>query len=283
MSEQKKYFVYKYYKNGSLVYVGKATGNPFTRYWNHVKKDNYKGPVPFDCVDEVGIIRFDMKMDMEICELYLIMKHKPILNELDCHPNSEPTLEVIGIPDEERYTISEFVNLFNKGNSGRIVLRNIPFPSEMIATLENGRREREKWKTDIQKYVTLYYTGETLDYLFCNASDTRMKYWVKEMAWLTEMKADFSEVDCIETYCFSTAVEAKIFSKYMFADRMPKWCRETADICGGTCLTLSGVAMPRLYSDEEISESGRYYMDSIEDYNQKKDYYHQRYLGGRKL
>lgn len=269
-----KYFVYTYYVNNCLVYVGKATGNPYTRYWNHVKKDNYKGAVPFDCVDEIGIIPFESKVDMEICELFFIVTHKPILNEIDINPSLSPRLNVIGIPSEKKYSISEFLDEFNCGNSGNLTWRKSKISEEFIRCFES----RPQKNNHAEAMVSIYYIHEKVVYLNATTGRWSMREWVRLMDRFVEEKADFDMISRIERYTFGTGAEAKIFEKYILASKQPMWCAIDAKSMGEPHFSIENLPEPFVLEDNELSQVKRATADAINSYKQKKEYYRNKYL-----
>lgn len=100
-----KYYVYKYYINDQLLYVGR-TNNFIERFKQHLRENP-----EYDKVTKIDIATFDSDGDMMLYEKYYITKFHPPLNKKDMQFSS-PSFE---LPEPEwiSYTREEFNTLRN--------------------------------------------------------------------------------------------------------------------------------------------------------------------------
>ena len=100
-----KYYVYKYYINDQLLYVGR-TNNFIERFKQHLRENP-----EYDKVTRIDIATFNSDGDMMLYEKYYITKLRPPLNKKDMQFSS-PTFE---LPEPEwiSYTREEFNSLHN--------------------------------------------------------------------------------------------------------------------------------------------------------------------------
>ena len=98
-----KYYVYKYYINDQLLYVGR-TNNFIERFKQHLRENS-----EYDKVTRIDIAIFDSDGDMMLYEKYYITKFHPPLNKKDMQFSS-PSFE---LPEPEwiSYTREEFDNI----------------------------------------------------------------------------------------------------------------------------------------------------------------------------
>ena len=104
-----KYYVYKYYINDQLLYVGR-TNNFIERFKQHLRENS-----EYDKVTRIDIATFDSDGDMMLYEKYYITKFHPPLNKKDTQ-FSKPSFE---LPEPEwiSYTREEFNALHNSTTS----------------------------------------------------------------------------------------------------------------------------------------------------------------------
>lgn len=216
------YYVYLYYIGDILVYVGKATGNPYTRYWNHVKKEHTLQSGCFSAVDKVGIINFSSQVDMEICELFLIVSRKPLWNTKDVYPTIQPVLKVRNIPKETIYSIDEFLVLYGNKQAKNILRFDIIFTDMDVEYYRNQQLLQCQTKYPEGK-VFMYYAGKDLMYISSSVGRLRHKQFVAHFESLARNGANFSIVDQISELSFSTNAEANIYEKYCMATKCPQW------------------------------------------------------------
>lgn len=262
-----KYFVYKYYVADHLVYVGKATGNPYTRFWSHNKKENRIRIAEFEFVDKIGIIEFNNQADMEIYELYLLVTKKPLWNERDIYPHVRSQVKIIDSPGEKFYTLQEFYNEFNNGNCGKIRSEVLVYPEVEILywTEEAKRKVRPKHP---KGKVRLFYSGNELLYVISSAGATKTKYYNQRFNKLIQEHADFSQITRMEDYAFRTGAEVKMFEKYMIAKFHPKWSIDEY-MSESVEIMLSNIPIPQVICDEEKRSLLESYTNAM-DYYQKK-------------
>jgi len=100
-----KYYVYKYYINDQLLYVGR-TNNFIERFKQHLRENS-----EYNKVTRIDIATFDSDGDMMLYEKYYITKFHPPLNKTDMQFSS-PSFE---LPEPEwiSYTREEFNALHN--------------------------------------------------------------------------------------------------------------------------------------------------------------------------
>lgn len=247
------YYVYLYYVGKNLVYIGKATENPYTRYRKHIEKEQTWNTGDFSAVDHVGIIYFYTQVEMEICELYQIATKKPIWNTQDVYPHVRPKIKVCNIPKEKKYTIQEFVRKYGYGNSARMQYDDFGAIYYTKEEINRIKKERVRPKHP-EGFVNLYFVMSELVYIDSTAGSRGTKQFIKHYQRLIELGADFSKVDRIETYRFRTGAEVKIFEKYITMKERPSWltCDESIQE-----LTLDGIPQPVIRMDEEIKEELR--------------------------
>lgn len=98
----KKYYLYKYYVNEKLVYIGK-TKRPYKRYVEHLKKDE-----KFYNVNFIEVAEVNQEIKMDVLELFLINNEKPIWNKVVSSGDKiEVHLEFI------KYDIKNFILTFS--------------------------------------------------------------------------------------------------------------------------------------------------------------------------
>ena len=95
-----KYYVYKYYINDQLLYVGR-TNNFIERFKQHLRENS-----EYDKVTKIDIATFDSDGDMMLYEKYYIMKFHPPLNKKDTQFSS-PSFE-LPEPQWASYSREEF-------------------------------------------------------------------------------------------------------------------------------------------------------------------------------
>lgn len=216
------YYVYLYYIDDILVYIGKATGNPYTRYWNHVKKEHTWQSGCFSEVNKVGIIRFDSQVEMEICELFLIVTRKPLWNTKDVYPNIEPALMVWNIPDEKIFSIEEFLVHYGNKNAKNMHVLD-PFFTKLDVEYYRNLQLVQFRTNRPEGRIYLYYTGENLMYISSSVGYLKHKQFVAHFEALSQNGANFSTVDRIDMLLFPTNAEASIYEKYCMATKCPLW------------------------------------------------------------
>lgn len=84
------YFIYKYVKEGKVIYLGK-TKRPLNERINEHKKD-----LPEDC--DIYYFECSSEADMNISELFLIDKYKPECNK-DCNDANASTSFIFNEPE----------------------------------------------------------------------------------------------------------------------------------------------------------------------------------------
>lgn len=216
------YYVYLYYIGDLLVYIGKATGNPYTRYWNHVKKEHTWQSGYFSAVNRIGIIPFLNQAEMEICEIFLIVTKKPLWNTRDVYPTLTPTLQVWNIPKEKIYSIEEFLVRYGNKNA-----KNMPIFEEIFTELDvKYYKEQQLCQSRTLRpegKIYLYYAGTELMYISSSVGQFNHKRFVTHFEALARNGANFSIVDRIDMYTFPTNAEANIYEKYCIATKCPQW------------------------------------------------------------
>ena len=99
-----KYYVYKYYSDEHLLYVGR-TNDFIERFRQHLRENPY-----FDNVTRIDIATFESDGDMMIYEKYYITKHHPPLNKVDMKFSS-PSFE-LPEPEWTIYSREEFDKVY---------------------------------------------------------------------------------------------------------------------------------------------------------------------------
>lgn len=95
------YFIYKFYNEGTLLYVGK-TINIYSRFNSHKNSKDW-----FSEITHIHIGKCNNKIDMDIYELYYINKLKPKYN-ISSFTEYYPTFNIVDI-DFEILTIKNFI------------------------------------------------------------------------------------------------------------------------------------------------------------------------------
>lgn len=216
------YYVYLYYIGDVLVYIGKATGNPYTRYWNHVKKEHTWQSGCFSAVNKVGIIHFHSQAEMEICELFLIVTKKPLWNTRDVYPTIEPLLNVRNIPEEKIYSIKEFFVCYGNNKANNMHVFEDIF-TELDVEYYRKQQLLQSRTHHPEGRVYLYYAGTELMYISSSVGHLKHKQFVAHFETLARNGADFSIVDRIDVLSFATNAEANIYEKYCMATKCPRW------------------------------------------------------------
>ena len=118
MNNEEKYYVYIYYKENIVMYVGQTIA-PYERYMQHLKEDDV-----FKEVNTVKILECNSRIDMDIIEMYYINKLRPLLNI--CYKN-RGIPDMISIDDKsiQKYNLEEFKKTFKKKNKPRRQPKNI--------------------------------------------------------------------------------------------------------------------------------------------------------------
>ena len=98
-----KYYVYKYYIDEQLIYVGR-TNNFVERFKQHLRENSY-----YDKVNKIDIATFNSDGDMMLYEKYYITKFHPLLNKVDMQFSS-PSFE-LPEPHWTSYSREEFDKL----------------------------------------------------------------------------------------------------------------------------------------------------------------------------
>ena len=106
--DEEKYYVYKYYINNELLYIGR-TNDFIKRFKQHLNEN-----IQYNNVTKIAIATFSSSGDMMLYEKYYITKFHPPLNKVDMQFTS-PTF-TLPEPEWNIYTREEFNNL--------IVLKN---------------------------------------------------------------------------------------------------------------------------------------------------------------
>lgn len=216
------YYVYLYYIGNILVYIGKSTGNPYMRYWNHVKKEHTWQSGCFSAVNKVGIIYFDSQAEMEICELFLIVTRKPLWNTKDVYPMITPEIKVSNIPDEKLYSVEEFLVRYGNKNANKLQLLDIS-DSDIDLAYYKEKQLLQCRTTRPGGCMYLYYAGEELMYISSSVGYLKHKQFVAHFENLSQNGANFAIVDRIDLLSFSTNAEANIYEKYCMATKHPLW------------------------------------------------------------
>lgn len=207
-----KYYVYKYYINDQLLYVGR-TNNFIERFKQHLRENP-----EYDKVTRIDIATFDSDGDMMLYEKYYITKFHPPLNKKDMQFSS-PSFE---LPEPEwiSYTRAEFDALHNSTtniNKNRI---NIDIkPLEIILpdnTINIPGNIHISWfkqfdmNTQIFSYnqeYTLYF--ETPYDIAKPAKQKKMYSWDKNTIinyWCSIVEEKLDRIPYIETHPYDAPI-----------------------------------------------------------------------------
>lgn len=241
------YYVYIYYIKDTILYIGKATENPYTRYLDHIKTSTRNHAFWYiKYIDKVAIIPLKNKTDMEVAELYLIMKYKPIMNTREICLHIEPTLIVNRIPKPETYSMQEFFNTFGYGHKKRsleelsedefkeyynidLEERERLYQIKHESKSEKQERYRKEWDNpeynifDNSSCITLYYRNNELMAISSDAHDWHRRSYHLLLEEYIQSNADFSSIDRISQIIAPTSIEAKIIEKYLISKKHPLW------------------------------------------------------------
>ena len=102
----KNYYIYLYFLNGELVYVGK-TVDLYRRYIEH--RNDYSHD--FRYIDKVAIAKCNTEIDMDIYEIYYINKLRPKWNIRQASKGI-PTIQINNPLNFKEYNIKEFVKKY---------------------------------------------------------------------------------------------------------------------------------------------------------------------------
>ena len=108
MKKAKKYYVYKYYIKGKLVYIGQTQVDPYDRYRQHVLEETR-----YAQIDEFELLEVPTEIDMCLLETYLIAKNQPPWNIKDTN-KSIPTFKLLYNDNFIKYTRDQFIRTFKK-------------------------------------------------------------------------------------------------------------------------------------------------------------------------
>lgn len=252
------FFVYIYYINDIIVYIGKATKNPYLRYCSHIRKESTWLTGNFLGVNKIGLFQFNTKTEMEIAEHCLLVRHKPIWNHHNVYWGHDPQLEFVTSAAEELFTVEEFQEKF--GPKNRSFWSNPGVKADYGADEIDERRieEQRRWQTfrgQRKGYVECYYIGDTLVHVYgTDANFGKPKVFWRRYAELKQSGANFLLVDRVEEFLFPTAAEGLAFAKYVVAKENPLWDKDlpywhdTVD-----SVTLTGVPEPQCPAIDTIS------------------------------
>ena len=109
MKNKRKYYVYKYYINDKLVYIGQTQVNPYDRYRQHVLEETI-----YSQVTAIELMEVPTEIDMCLLETYLIALYQPPWNIKDRN-KSIPTLKLLYANNFIKYDKNTFIRKF--GNS----------------------------------------------------------------------------------------------------------------------------------------------------------------------
>lgn len=121
-----KYYVYKYYVNDQLLYVGR-TNNFVDRFKQHLRENP-----AYNEVTRIDIATFDSDGDMMIYEKYYITKFHPPLNKKDMQFSS-PSFE-LPEPEWTSYSREEFnnISLSTKSKSEKQIKNKVELPKIIL-------------------------------------------------------------------------------------------------------------------------------------------------------
>lgn len=106
MKNKRKYYVYKYYINDKLVYIGQTQVNPYDRYRQHVLEETR-----YSQIDEFELLEVPTEIDMCLLETYLIAKNQPPWNIKDTG-KSIPTFKLLYEGEFIKYSRDQFIRTF---------------------------------------------------------------------------------------------------------------------------------------------------------------------------
>ena len=112
MRNKRKYYVYKYYVNDKLVYIGQTQVNPYDRYRQHVLEETI-----YSQVTAIELMEVPTEIDMCLLETYLIALYQPPWNIKD-RDKSIPTLKLLYSDNFIKYDKDTFIRKF--GNSFKL-------------------------------------------------------------------------------------------------------------------------------------------------------------------
>lgn len=172
-----KYYVYKYYIDDQLIYVGR-TNNFVERFKQHLRENSY-----YDKVNKIDIATFNSDGDMMIYEKYYIIKFHPPLNKVDMQFSS-PSIE-LPEPDWITYSREDFNNIYipNKQNINKTKEIKTILPNNTIELQGNVSLlwfKQFDMNTQIFNYKQKYSIHFETDYDDATPRERKTKYkWDK--------------------------------------------------------------------------------------------------------
>jgi len=189
--DEEKYYVYKYYINDELLYVGR-TNDFIKRFKQHLNED-----IQYNNVTKIAIATFFSSGDMMLYEKYYITKFHPPLNKVDMQFTS-PTF-ILPEPEWNIYTREEFNNL--------IIPKN------------NIKKEKEKEKEKEKSIIKPIISG-------INIPDNISLSWFKQFDMNTQkfIYKNKYEICFITRYEEATLTEKKTMQEYDKNWIISYWC-----------------------------------------------------------
>lgn len=173
-----KYYVYKYYIDKQLLYVGR-TNNFIERFKQHLRENPY-----YNNVTKIDVATFESDGDMMIYEKYYITKFHPPLNKVDTQFSS-PSFE-LPEPRWISYSREEFDNIFSqyktnkyeKPAENKIKLQKIILPDNTINIPGNVPLS---WFKQFDINTQIFNYNEKYSIYFTSAYDTAKPKEQKKM------------------------------------------------------------------------------------------------------
>lgn len=173
-----KYYVYKYYINDQLLYVGR-TNNFIERFKQHLRENS-----EYNKVTRIDIATFDLDGDMMLYEKYYITKFHPPLNKKDMQFSS-PSFE-LPEPKWISYTREEFDNIssqskknkYEKPAGNKIKLSEIILPDNTVKIPGNVPLS---WFKQFDMNTQVFNYNEKYSIYFTSAYDTATPKEQKKM------------------------------------------------------------------------------------------------------
>lgn len=221
-----KYYIYQYYINGLLVYIGKATGNPFARYASHVKNPTaFSGG--FGSITEIGIREMNSIVDMEIAEIYLISTLNPVWNHHNVELYNTVKMSINNLPQETIYTYEQFEQKYNKD---KFRIQRYEVSDFTIEDLSYYRQNQYRFIDDYSdafKETVVAYGDK--DVLFVMGNPKYVRRVIFEECHKQGLK-QFPVIKAVEYYKYNSMAES-IMAYKEFASKLKPVLMSSMDIC----------------------------------------------------
>ncbi len=261
-----KHYIYLYYIDKNLVYIGKATTNPYNRFYSHCKEAGWNN---YEYVNKIDIIELENQTEMEMLEHYLIMRDHPRWNTKDIE-QIEPQLEIRKIPNAISYDRTEFLRVFSNNSSIVEVPRcpyDFSYPSSKESLLENCTGQYD---------ILVYYEDKELLFVDNPSIFLKRRQWLLYFKTLKDAGFDPMSVTRCEAYSFNTKTEAKIFYKYLIAKTKPTYMKYSDYYKDDISFELFNLPKPKIQQKRWLKDNLKQFQDVFDTLEQKIAEYNKR-------